>query len=153
MFNFTGLRYAFGPADIEEAIAASAFSKGDLLVYDSTSSLSRAPVATLGSIDIAGVALAPSLQSFRNQVPFIKAGPDTVFWSVITPGSNVTAGIELDLVDDNADITDLGRPIVNTSTNTGRVVVERPIARMEQDSGVSRVLVRFIRHAGAVEHT
>lgn len=148
MFVYTGLRYAFGPADMDESVAASAFSKGDVLVYDSTSSLSRAPIAALGSIDIAGIAAADSLQSFRRQVPYFKADPDTVFWSVITPGSNVTKGIELDF-----DVDAAGRPVVNTSSATPRVVVHREISRMNQESGVSRVLVRLIRHGGAVEHT
>lgn len=153
MFVYSGLHYAFGPADIEEAFASSAFSKGDVLMYDSTSSLSRADLRLTSGADLAGVAAADSLQSFRRQIPFFKAGPDTVYWSVITPGSNVTAGLELDLVDDNGDITDVGRTLTALSSNSVRVVVERPIARVNQDSGVSRVLVRLIRHSGAVEHT
>jgi len=149
MFVYTGLHYAFGPADMEEGIAASAFSKGDLLVYDSTSSLSRLnPISSTTLTALAGVAAADSLQSFRRQVPYFKAGPDTIFWSVITTASNVTKGLDLDYVEDAN-----GRPILVLSSSTVRAVVEREISRTNQESGVSRALIRLIRHAGGVEHT
>lgn len=144
-----GLRYAFGPAEMEEGRPSSAFSKGDILVYDSTSSLSRAPLLTLSTIDIAGVAAANSLQSFRNQVTFFKAGPDTVFWSDLTGGiSTLSAGRELDFVEDSE-----AHPMAINSELTARAVVERELARTNQDSGATRILVRLIRHGGAVEHT
>lgn len=75
------LYYASGPKEETTGIPASAFRKGDLLVFTSASSLSRAAVIPAANT-IVGVALAHSTQSINNQVPYIVVrGERTVFWS------------------------------------------------------------------------
>ena len=138
MPNF-GLWYARGPEVVRAAKPASAFSKGDLLVFDSSSSLSRAPIL-VGDIAIAGVANSDSLSSFNNEIPYTVADPRTVFWSISsTVGSALTPGRELDFVEDNA-----GRPYVNDSELTSMVLVEEIEAEGPDPSVQSRVLVRFL---------
>lgn len=115
-----GLWYARGTYKTRTAVAASAFSKGDLLMYDSSSSLSRWDVRFPSGAKIAGVALADSLDSFTdNKVPYIVPDADTVFWSRVTPTSAFTPGLEVDLVPDAA-----GRPVADTSSNSARFVFE-----------------------------
>lgn len=96
------LWYASGPARISEGIPASAFSKGDILMFDSASSLSRIPdssnsVGALANGHVIGVAMASSLQSYNNLVPYLVADRDTVMWSDCTTGSQFTAGESLDV--------------------------------------------------------
>ena len=93
--------YAKGPYDIRHTVPSSAFSKGDLLVLTSNSSISRAATSTnsLGAIangTIAGVAMASSLDSIANLVPWLVAYPATVYWSDATSGSQMTPGEKLD---------------------------------------------------------
>lgn len=71
--------HAYGPYEMGEGKPASAFSKGDILVYTSASSLSRADNTATGTGDIAGVATADSTQSVRDLVTFVKVNADTVF--------------------------------------------------------------------------
>ena len=151
MFVYTGLHYAYGPADMEEAIPSSAFSKGDVLIYDSNSSISGYPAlaTTATTVQFAGIAASDSHQSFANRVSFFKAGPNTVFWSVMTAGgSQMTAGEDKDLgVDGN------GRPVLVDTAVTARVTIARSTNDLLQESGVSRALVTFIQNAGAPEHS
>lgn len=141
-----GLIYAFGPADIDEGVPASAFSRGDLLVFDSSSSLSKADVTVNGYV-IAGVALADSNKSFRDQVPYILAGDSTVFWSNVTAGvSNLTAGALVDF-----DLDGASHPTLASSGNTARAIVERPLGMMKQTSGTTRILIRLVRNSGLAE--
>lgn len=136
-----GLWYARGPAVMREGIPGSAFSKGDLLVFDSGSSLSGAPIAGAGlnNIAIAGVAKADSLQSFNDKVPYVLADPSAIFWSVATQGSAFTPGFEVDF-----DVDAAGRPVVLDSQATARFVIEEVEADGPDPSVQSRVLGRFI---------
>jgi hypothetical protein len=150
---YTGVHYAYGPADIEEGIPASAFSRGDLLVFDSNSSLSGAPLSNLSAIDLAGIAQADSDASFRNRVPYIKARNDTVVWSELTGGltSAITAGRELSFEADED-----GRPVATSNDNDPAAVVERPFDEIENlNSGVSRIMLRLLSTpsgGGGLEH-
>lgn len=97
-----GLTYAHGPGRFTEGIPSSAFSKGDILMFDSASSLSRIPTssASVGALAgglVVGVAMASSLQSYDNKVPYVVADRDTVFLSDATVGSQFTAGESLDV--------------------------------------------------------
>ena len=95
------LYYASGPERYSTGIPSSAFSKGDLLVYTSASSLSRLQTSTnsLGAAiaGIVGVALSTSLESIDNQVPYLVLAHNTVLWSDCTTGSQMTRGEPLDL--------------------------------------------------------
>jgi hypothetical protein len=143
-----GLWYASGPYEMDEAIPSSAFSEGDVLVYDSNSSLSQWDI-TEGAGDIVGVAATDSLNSFNDKCSYVKALPLTVFWSIATAGSAFTAGEEVDV-----DVDAAGRPVLVTSANTARFVVELNTALLDDvaPSTQSRQRVRFLTHSGLVEH-
>lgn len=140
--------YAYGPKEMGECKPASAFSKGDVLVYTSASSLSRLPEPVTSAASIAGVATCDSTQSVRNLVTFIKVNSDTVFWSHATPGSSYTVGAAVNF---NYGALTNGTG-ANGSTGTVLARAERAIADIEGQSVQSRVLVRFIGHGGRLEH-
>ena len=135
---------------ISECIPASTFSKGDLVMYDSASSLSRIPETFEDADDIAGVALADSTQSLNNKVPFVVAEEDTLFWSDCTTVSQLTAGMVVDF--EYTDATYL----VSTSVTTPRAVIEHAGGSQEilGQSTRSRVLVRLSTSdaGGNLEH-
>jgi hypothetical protein len=96
------LWYAKGPLVVREAVPGSAFSKGDILMYTSASSLSRvftssASVGALAAGLVIGVAQCSSLESYNNKCSYIVADRDTIFWSDATIGSQFTAGESLDV--------------------------------------------------------
>lgn len=74
------LYYAGGDCEIRHGKPASAFSKGDLIVFNSGSSLSYADVLFAAGTIIAGVALSSSTESYNDLVPYIVAKPETRFW-------------------------------------------------------------------------
>lgn len=97
------LWYAGGPERITTGKPASAFSKGDLLMFNSSSSLSRLPTSTasLGAVakgTVLGVAMASSLESIENQVPYLVLQHGTQLWSDTTTGvSAFTKGARMDV--------------------------------------------------------
>lgn len=150
-----GFWYASGNARFESAIPASAFSKGDLLMFTSTSSLSRVPSVATGtdtSGDIAGVATSDSNDSIDNKVGFIAPEADTLFWArwLDAQASNATPGAEGDIFFS----TSSGRYFVTTaSAATARVVIVRGnvgVGAVDQ-SVESKVLVKLIYHGGNVD--
>ena len=133
------LWYAYGPKEMREAVPASAFSAGDVLCYDSNSSLSRMPVKF--TLPVAGVACSASTASANNKVAYIVPEADTVFWSECTTGSQMTEGEPLDLEYTSA------RFMVSTSNNTGTVKIARGTQDVGGQSLQSRVLVKFTNSA------
>lgn len=124
------LRYAAGPYKESTAIAASAFSKGDILMLDSNSSLSRLNELVTSGVTILGVALADSDQSRSDQrVPYILALDDTEFYSDVTPNTQLSPGDNLDI---EFNIADRNRFHMVSSNTT-------PRARVAQDGGTQDV--------------
>lgn len=131
--------YAYGPYEMSEAKPASAFSKGDILMYTSASSLSGLPQVAQTTGDVAGIAACDSTQSVNGKVTFVKVTPETVFWSNATPGSAYTRGAKVNFNFGAAT----KRWGANGSSGTVLAVCERAIADIEGQSVESRVLVRF----------
>lgn len=146
MATIYGVRYAYGTRVIRAAIPSSAFSEGDILMYDSNSSLSRIPATFASGVDIAGVALSASTASYQNKVSYIIPMFDTVFMSECTIGSQFTAGEEHDFEYTSA------RFMLSSSTNSVRAVVLRGTADISQ-SQRSQCLIQFISNAGNLEHS
>lgn len=144
-----GLSYAYGPYEVAWAVPTSAFSAGDLLMFDSSSSLSRiAPTFPTGA-DLAGVALSASTASYQNRVPYIVANNDTVFWSRVTTGSQFTEGEEFDFEYTGAMF------MLTTSTTSVRGVVVRGSNDRgwnADNSNISYALVRLIGNSGTLEY-
>lgn len=136
-----GLWYARGPyGEHAEAIPSSAFSKGDILCYDSNSSLSRMPATFPGTLPLAGVALSASTASINNKVVYLIPDADTVFWSDATAGSQFTPGEAFDF-----EYTG-GRFFLSTSQNTAIGVVQPPGTSGTGDQSIrSRVQVKLSR--------
>lgn len=151
-----GFWYAGGDYTTEEAKPASAFSKGDLLLLDSNSSLSRMPWAAapgMASTDIAGVALADSIDSIQDRVPYLVPQPDTLFWASANSAhaGDVTAGDEVDI---NFAVANNRYYADPASSNTVRAVIVRGLGQdvISADQSVqSKVLCKLIYHAGNLD--
>jgi hypothetical protein len=138
-----GLTYAYGPLLVDEGIPASSFSRGDFLVLNSSSSLSRIAIIETGA-DIAGVAMCDSTQSINNKCTYAIPDFATVFWSVCTPGSTFTKGANVNYNEISS------RPVANTSAGTVRAVCERGVLDCGDQSVQSRILVRLVSNAGGL---
>ena len=132
-----------GEPAIQESTATSAFSRGDILMFDVGSTISRI-VGVFGS-DIAGVALGASNESINGLIPFIAPDGADVFQSTVTAGNASIQGAEVDVEFDS------GRPIVVASTNTPRVVIVKAATEVLNQSDASTVLVKFISHSGNID--
>jgi len=138
------LTYARGPARFCEAIVGSTFSKGDILMLTSTSSVSRIPTSTasvgaLATATVAGVALADSTSSLNNKVPVIMVERDTIFWSDCTTGSTFTAGKSYDVEYTGATF----RLTTSVISPMLRVVQNGNSSDLATTSSTSRVMVKF----------
>ena len=134
-----GFTYCGGPYRGGTAKPSSAFSRGGLIMLDSTSSLSGAPALPAAS-QIFAVAEASSLESLDDQVPYTEVLPGTIFWSDLSSGavSDYTRGL-------NRDVILLGGNWYTTSSaNTPSVRIDMRGDFSETiDSGVSRIRVQF----------
>lgn len=137
-----GFTHARGPGKQAEGIPASNFSEGDVLVYDSNSSLSRAPVLNITATELAGIARADSDNSVNDLVTYTRPTDEDVFFSELTAttvGSDVTKGQTLDLQEDSE-----GRHYSANSGTTNVMVVEEGTGDVLGQSNESRVLTRFL---------
>ena len=135
MATLYGVSYIAGPRIVREAIPSSAFSEGDLLIYDSNSSLSRMPAGSLAPL--AGVALSASTASYANKVPYIIPQGNTIFFSRCTTGSQFTAGESV------AFQYSAGQFVSRESTTHFRAAVLRGTADISQ-SVVSGIHIQFL---------
>ena len=135
--------YSRGPYQSSTAIPSSAFSKGDLLIYDSNSSLSRLadPGPSATASDIAGVAEADSVDSLNDQVPYTLALPETIFLASCESTGQFNPGDRVDV--DYTDAQVATTFMVASSTNTPQVVVMPPGSERMVSSGLSFILVKF----------
>lgn len=138
-----GFWYASGCYSTEQAAPASAFSKGDLLMLTSDSSLSRLdPVSADKAV---GVALCDSTQSIAGKVPYLVPGADALFWaSLATNASAATAGTYCDVHFSTANNRYY---VVPTSASTARAIIVRGTDEVDQ-SVQSKVLCKLIYHDG-----
>ena len=139
------LWYSKGPYLVRECIPASAFSKGDILMYNSASSISRIPTSTasvgaLANGSVIGVAQCSSLESYNNKCSYFVADRDTIFLSDATTGSQYTAGESLDVEYTGATF----RLTTSTITPMLRVMPEGDSVDMNAvNSHKSLVFVKF----------
>lgn len=138
-----GFWYASGPQRYAEIIAGSAFSKGDILCLDSSSSLSRLnPYAAAAGTNYA-VACSDSTNSINGKCVVLEIHPLTRFWSRTTSGVTLIRG-------ENSGVSFLatgpGRYWVDESSTTNIVFVTKGTAEVDQ-SVESKVEVGF-KYAG-----
>lgn len=134
-----GLWYASGDYITDERKPASAFSKGDLLALNSSSSLSRLNPYAIAAGTIFGVATCDSTQSIRDLCTVLIPGPSTLFWSATTAGVSLEAGDESAL---SFVAASPYRQFADDSSTTPSVVVVKGAAEVDQ-SRVSKLLVRL----------
>jgi hypothetical protein len=137
-----------GEYDIEYAVPSSAFSRNDVLVLDSASSVSGWDVLGVG--EVFGVALQDSVDSIRNRVCVAIPRADTIFLaSMATTGINPSVGSRVDIILDGN-----GRPLVTSSALTQRVVVVRPPSGLPygvaNQSVESKCYVKFLRQGDSL---
>jgi hypothetical protein len=139
-----GFWYASGPKRMDERIPGSAFSKGDILTLNSSSSFSRLNPYATETATVYAIACADSIDSINDKVPAVVVQPTTYFWGAVTAGSALTTG-ENSGVSFDTGLT--GRYEVDASTTTLRVVVVEGTDRIDQ-SVQSKAIVQFKSAAG-----
>jgi len=152
-----GFWYAGGETHtFHESIPASAFSKGDLLLFDgSGSSLSRVPFAAaagLSANDIVGVALSDSNDSIDDRVTYLRPGSDTIFWASLASvdATALEPGTDSDI---DFDVAEGRYHLDPSSTATVRAVIVQGntgVGAVDQ-SVQSKVLCKLIYHAGNID--
>lgn len=140
-----GLRYAKGTARLEHGIPSSAFSRGDILMLTSTSSLSRVnPYAIAAGAEVEGIALSDSIDSIDNKVAYIVPGPDCEFWVPTNAGSTLTKGASSGV----SFVVGTQRYYAE-SGGTAVVVITAGVADCDQ-STTSKVRARILSSGGLV---
>lgn len=142
-----GFWYAYGERHMEEIIAGSAFSKGDILALDSSSSLSRLNPYAAAAGTIYAIANSDSTNSINNKCVVTEIRPTTAFWSATTSGVTLIRGENSGV---SFDATAPGRYWVDESTATNVVVIDKGTAEVDQ-SDQSKVIVRFRYAAGELD--
>ena len=135
-----GLVPASGDIEILSAKPASAFSRGDLLMFTSASSLSGMNLLQPSTASIAGVALSASTESYRDEVSYAVAKPNTTFnisLATSLEGSDVTVGERHDIGAFNAYFS------LESSQLSLRAIITN-IDNIAADSGRSYVQVRLL---------
>jgi hypothetical protein len=141
-----GFQYARGGYETDARIPSSAFSKGDLLMLTSASSLSRVnPYAIAAGAEVYGVATCDSTQSISNKVTCIRPKPDTIFKVGIVAASGHTTGVSSGV----SFIAASGRYVAE-SGGTAVVAVVAGVAECDQ-SVSSHILVRLVTSGGLVD--
>lgn len=124
-----GFWYASGPRRMDERIAGSAFSKGDLLTLNSASSLSRLNPFAAAAGTIYAIANSDSTNSIRGLCSVTVIQPTTRFWARVTAGSAITTGEGSGI----SFATGLGgRYELDASTTTIRFVVTEGTDKVDQ---------------------
>lgn len=135
-----GFSYARGPRQEHWGKPASAFSAGNVLEFDSSSSLSAVNL-TLAN-DFVGVAITDSDKSdSAGRVPYTVILPGTIFWAHTATNvtSTYTEGSSYDFIANG------GNHIVQSSATTARVVIAPGGNQANIDqSDESRVQVYFL---------
>jgi hypothetical protein len=141
-----GFQYARGGYETDERKPSSAFSKGDLLMLTSTSSLSRVnPYAIASGAEIYGVATCDSTQSILDKVTVLRPKPDTVFRVPIVAASGHTTGHTSGV----SFIAASGRYVAESG---GTAVVATIAGVAECDQSVqSHILVRILTSGALVD--
>lgn len=134
-----GFWHASGPVRYREIIAASAFSKGDLLTLDSTSSLSRLNPYAAATATQYAIATSDSTNSINNKCVVAEILPGSNWWSRTTSGVTLIRGEESGV---SFLATAPGRYWLDESSTTPIVVVDFGTAEVDQ-SVESKVIVRF----------
>ena len=139
-----GLRYAKGDYDTREVKPSSAFSKGDVLMLTSVSSVSRInPYAISTTNFVAGVALSESIDSIADKVVVLVPKDDTEFWIPVAAGSTLTAGATSGL----SFVVGTSRYYAEDSGSTKVVVITAGVADCDQ-STVSKVRGKILSSGG-----
>lgn len=133
------------PTVIESAVSGSKFSRGDILVTDVGSTVSKSsPVAQLA--DIFGIALADSDQSINGLIPVLLPEANDVFLVDSVAGTAFVRGVEHAIA-----TSSVSRHEIAASTTTAKVVIVKSTTEVLGQSNRSAVLCKFIYHAGAVD--
>jgi hypothetical protein len=140
--------HASGPVIRAEFKPASAFTRGDLLCFNSSSSVSRINELMASGDDIVGVAAANSTQSINGKVVVEIPMPGSQWYASThtATSSAMTPGQPFDV---SYALANGGQYVTTSATSARVVIVKGTIGTEALDQSVeSRVLVQFIHNAG-----
>lgn len=133
------------PTIVESAVSGSKFSRGDIVLTDVGSTVSKnSPVAQ--AADIFGIALADSDQSINGLIPVLLPEANDVFLADSAAGTVFVRGVEHAIATSSAS-----RHIVAASTTTAKVVIVKSTTKVLGQSNRSAVLCKFIYHTGLID--
>jgi hypothetical protein len=141
-----GFWHASGPVNHREIKAASAFSKGDILTLDSSSSLSRLNPYAAVAASVYAIATADSTKSINGVCTVQEVLPGSRWWARTGTGVTLIRGEDSGV----SFVVASGRYYVDESTTTKMVVVDHGTAEVDQ-SVESKAIVRFKYAAGELD--